>query len=128
MLNYVCGALGLLGALVYGNFLVSEVRSSWREGRRNELRLTPGILGCLIGFTAPLLIAGLARVPGVGWWSLLAPLLRDQAAQIPDAWLFRLSELDGVHGPEQRGSRDLLDCQPVRKAARTEIARRAATK
>ncbi len=73
MLNFICGALGLLGALVFGYFLVSELRSSWREGRRNELQLSPGVLGCLVGFTAPLIVVGVARVPGVGWWSLLTP-------------------------------------------------------
>jgi HEAT repeat protein len=59
----------------------------------------------------------------------LARLAEEKAAQIPDSWLFRLSELDGVRGPmEERRGPDLLDCQPVRKAARTEIARRATTR
>lgn len=59
----------------------------------------------------------------------LEQLLQNQAAQVPDSWLFRLSELDGIRGPmEERRGPELLDCQPVRKAARAEIARRAAKK
>ena len=56
----------------------------------------------------------------------LARLLQEKAAEVPDSWLMRLSELDQVMGPEQeRKDPELLDCEPVRKAARAEMARRA---
>jgi HEAT repeat protein len=61
----------------------------------------------------------------VGALPRLARLLQEKAAQISDSWLMRLSEVDNVLGPEHRGSAEALDCQPVRKAARAEIARRA---
>jgi HEAT repeat protein len=76
----------------------------------------------LAGFQAALKDADAAR----GALPRLARLLEEKPAGISDALLWSFSQLDQVLGPElKRGGPQLLDCDPVRKAARAEIARRA---
>jgi len=74
-LTYACGALGLLGALLFGLFLIGELGSAYRLGRTPET----------------------------------------------------FSQQEHPRGP-QRDPREpnVLDATPLRKAARAEIARRAA--
>jgi len=53
MLTFVCGALGVLGTLLFGTFLWCEIRETYQQGRAKKEENPLALYGCILLLTSP---------------------------------------------------------------------------